>query len=124
VFAWSNEDYEGAGAYVRAAPPSDPIRLQELPSTLAEAIASTRIDTSFAESDTLQLADHFAPSEVITWGDEGTLVAPTPEQRRARDEGWRAQRGNLQKGRKQGGRAFVVVAVAAITLGLWWLTHR
>ena len=120
VFAWSNQDYEAAGSYVRSAAPSDPIRLDELPPDTRDAIARARLPTSFAGSDELQLADHFDAKDLLTWGD-GSLTPPTEAQRDERAKAWQARRQAQVRTQRRAVQLIGAAAVGLVLILLWRL---
>jgi len=124
VFLWANEDYEAAGAYVRTGETSAPLALEALPSSLRSDISQLRFTHErFATATSIQLADHVAPNDVVSWGG-ATLRPPTDQERAEAEEERQAAALRRERGVrtvKMMALGILVLLVLAVLFG--WLTR-
>ncbi len=103
-FAHDGEHYNEPGAYVRAAPPPQPLRLDAIPESIRKDVERIRLPVSFDEIESLHLADHMADDAASSW-DQGPL--------RGRPEGAPIA---APPPKKRGSTLLVVVVVAVIVV--------
>jgi hypothetical protein len=69
VFCYDREHGEDPGRYARKVIPRDPIRIEELPAPVQEALRGFSLPFSCSVQASVHLADLLTPDQAATWGD-------------------------------------------------------
>lgn len=83
ITVYSADDYDAPGLYTRASRPDVAVLASQLPDDVRQKVSKLKLPVRFAESESIQLADHPEVGDVMVWGDlplrgEAAPVEPLP----------------------------------------------